>query len=119
MAADDAPETVTEALAQLERDGYVADFNIERGALACPACQHECPIDQAIIERVYRFEGPSDPADEAIVLGLRCPGCGIKGTYVSSFGPNADPEAMAGLGYLAGRHTPAPTASPPVPPSGA
>jgi hypothetical protein len=118
MAANDAPETVTDALALLARDGYVADFNIRRGAIACPGCHHEHPVDQSIIERVYRFEGPSDPADEAIVLGLRCPTCGLRGSYVSSFGPNADPDAMAGLSYLAGRPS-APTASRPIPPSGA
>ena len=42
--------------------------------------------------RVYRFEGPSDPDEEAVVFALRCPVCGAGGTLVSGYGPSADPE---------------------------
>ena len=118
MAATEAPETVSEALALLARDGYAADFNLRHGTLACPACDHQHALEESIIERTYRFEGPSDPADEAIVLGLHCPACGARGVFVSSFGPDADPDALAGLSYLAGRSGPLPPASP-FPPSGA
>ena len=41
MAANDAPETVTDALVLLAREGYEADFNIRHAAIACPGCAHE------------------------------------------------------------------------------
>ncbi len=40
-----------------------------------------------VIEEAARFEGISDPADEAIVLALHCREDGIKGTYTVPFGP--------------------------------
>ena len=40
-----------------------------------------------VVEEIARFEGISDPADEAIVLALHCREDGIKGTYTVAFGP--------------------------------
>lgn len=97
----EAPDTVTDALRILAADGYTADFNLANAALHCPSCQGRHPLEQAVAERVYRFEGPSDPADEAIVLGVRCPRCGALGTIVSAFGPDADPETLKRLALVA------------------
>jgi hypothetical protein len=41
---------------------------------------------------VFRFEGVSDPGDEAIVLGVECPQCGDRGIIVSAFGVDADDQ---------------------------
>ena len=43
--------------------------------------------ESLVVEEVARFEGISDPADEAIVLALHCREDGIKGTYTVPFGP--------------------------------
>ena len=43
--------------------------------------------ESLFLEEVARFEGISDPADEAIVLALHCREDGIKGTYTVPFGP--------------------------------
>jgi len=92
-----SPDTVTEAMRLLEADGYTEDFNLTSGLLDCAACQigHEPVV--GIIERQYRFEGASNPDDEAVVFGVRCPACGAKGVLVSAYGPGADPEALAWL----------------------
>ena len=48
----------------------------------------------------HRFEGPSSPEDEAIVLVIECPTCGM-GVLVSAYGPAATAEeadVLAGLG---------------------
>jgi hypothetical protein len=60
-------------------------------------------MDRAEVLRVYRFEGPSDPDEEAVVYGLRCPLCGAGGTLVSTFGPGADPELADRLVMLDAR----------------
>lgn len=39
------------------------------------------------MDEVARFEGASDPADEAAVFALTCGHCGAKGTYTTAFGP--------------------------------
>lgn len=94
MAGMDVPETVSEAVALLERDGYTAEFVLTDGVARCGVCHHEHSVGELIIERVYRFEGDSDPADEAIVIGVRCAECGSRGVVVSAFGPDADPELV-------------------------
>ncbi len=89
-----APDTVVEAITVLQADGYVADFHIEHGDLRCSA-RDECGLNEiAVVERFYRFEGASDPEDEAIVFGLFNPTTGTRGTLVSGYGPSADPEVM-------------------------
>jgi len=71
------PETVLEAVRLLEREGYSANTTVhEDGTLMCGACRETHPIDGALVDQVFRFEGMSDPDDEAIVLGMRCPACG-------------------------------------------
>ncbi len=96
-AVSDAPETVTEALRLLAVDGYVVDFNLVGTTMTCPQCRSVHDLDHAAIERQFRFEGASDPGDEAIVLGLRCADCGALGVFVSAFGPDADPELLSHL----------------------
>ena len=95
-----APETMTDAVTLLAADGYRVDFGIEDTAARCPECHTRHDLTHSVIERQYRFEGPSDPGDEAIVLGLRCPSCGTRGVIASAYGPDADPELFALLARL-------------------
>ena len=97
MTGAEAPDTVTEAVALLRADGYTDDVEMDGGGFACPACGAGHRLEQGVMERMYRFEGPSDPGDEAIVLGVRCATCGRRGILVSAFGPDADPAAFAHL----------------------
>ena len=105
--SDDDPTTVTDAVVSLAAEGYGDDLRLDGSVLHCNVCGTTHPADAAVVERVLRFEGPSDPADEAIVLGLRCPHCGAQGSLVSAFGPDADPELAQAFVYLAAkaRHT--------------
>ena len=95
--------TVTDAVALLARDGYGDDLRLGDSGLDCSSCGTTHPTDLVEVDRVFRFEGPSDPADEAIVLGLRCPACGARGSLVSAFGPDADPALAEAFVYLAAR----------------
>ena len=96
----DAPDTVTAAVRLLESEGYAANFSLHGDDVHCGVCGARHPAAGAVIERVFRFEGETDPADEAIVLGLRCPACGAQGVLVSAFGPDAEP----GLAHLVRSH---------------
>jgi hypothetical protein len=99
-----APDTVTEALSQLVSEGYTADYQLRDGVLyPSPAGDGggQCRVGDAVVERVYRFEGPSDPGDEMVVFGIRNPITDVRGTLVSAFGPAADPDVLDQLTYLA------------------
>jgi len=93
----DTPDTVTEALALLAAEGYSEDFNLRGRSTVCPRCRPARELDGGVIERQFRFEGDSDPGDEAIVLGIRCPSCGSRGVLVSAYGPDADPDLFSHL----------------------
>ena len=100
MPDSDAPDTVTEAIERLRRDGYVADSQLVDGVLTAEAGCPTCAVSDAVVERLYRFEGDSDPGDEMIVFGLRDPASGTMGTLASAFGLNADPDLGTHLADL-------------------
>ena len=89
------PDTVTEAVAFLASEGYVDDFHLGRDAVVDAASGAAHPVATAVVDHTFRFEGPSDPGDEAIVLGVHCTECGRKGVVVSAYGPDIDPEHAA------------------------
>jgi hypothetical protein len=86
------PDTVTEAIDELAVDGYTANFSVRPGVMRCPSCHQAHEPSEVLVDRIYRFEGASDPGDEAIVVGLRCPTCGARGVLVSGYGPTTDPD---------------------------
>jgi hypothetical protein len=80
-------DTVTEAVEGLKQRGYGLDFNLEENYIACKEAKFH-PQDFEIVE-VYRFEGNSDPGDEAVVYAIES-NKGDKGVLVSGYGPSAD-----------------------------
>lgn len=97
----DAPETVADAVRLLAADGYTGEFSINDNAVHCGSCATACEPQRVVISRTYRFEGNTDPGDEAIVLGLECPDCGVRGVLVSAYGPDADAGLLALVEHLA------------------
>ncbi len=88
-------ETLSEAIERLRGAGYVADFvPTEDGQLRCPTCNSNHDPAAMTVDEQVRFEGESDPADEALLLALTC-ACGAKGLYSTMFGPEISPEDAA------------------------
>ena len=94
-------DTVTAAVKGLKQRGYSIDFNLEADSISCPDCKLK-PSEFAITE-VYRFEGDSDPADEAIVYAIES-GDGRKGVLVNGFGISADEIGEEMVEKLTVRH---------------
>ena len=63
----------------------------------------EALLEQGFVERMYRFEGPSDPGDEMIVFALLDPATGVRGTLATAFGLAADPDLAGHLADLSRR----------------
>lgn len=97
------PATMVEAIDALEAEGYTGQFRIDAEGIHCPRCHRMRGADRGLVERVVRFEGASDPDDQAILLGLRCPECGAMGTFSSGYGPSADPAIVDQLVMLDSR----------------
>jgi peptidoglycan hydrolase-like protein with peptidoglycan-binding domain len=78
-----AYDTVTQAVSELKQRGYTLDFNLKASTVECEGQQLN-PKDFEITE-FYRFEGNSDPSDEAIVYAIES-STGLKGILVNAFG---------------------------------
>jgi hypothetical protein len=83
-----AYDTVSQAVNGLKERGYTLDFNLKSNSIECEG-QKFNPKDFEISE-FHRFEGNSDPGDEAIVYAIESKN-GMKGVLVNAFGVYSEP----------------------------
>ena len=76
---------VSKALAELAQKGYTTDFNLQEARII----NHR---EDFVIEEVYRYEGETDPADEATVYGIKASD-GEKGVFVAGHGAYTEKSA--------------------------
>ncbi len=84
--------SVIKALEELKSMGFTIDFNLQEEAIYSNPDNYE-------ILHIYRYEGDSNPDDEAIVYGIES-GTGEKGVFVAGFSPNSESEAAKVLHEL-------------------
>jgi hypothetical protein len=92
--------TITEAVDDFKSQGFVTDFNLEENCISCEHGKFEA--DEFEIVKVYRYEGNSDPADEAVVYAIESK-TGIKGILVTGFGASSDSASTNILNKLSFR----------------
>ena len=46
-----------------------------------------------MVDVVYRLEGPSDPADEAVLFAVTMP-CGHRGVFPATYGNDTEPDVV-------------------------
>jgi hypothetical protein len=83
-------ETVSTAINDLRAKGFTEDFNLAENCLICNNKKYDA--EDFEISKVYRFEGNTDPADEAIVYGIESKD-GTKGILVNGYGYSSEPMA--------------------------
>jgi hypothetical protein len=83
--------TMTEVISKLREQGYLEDFNLQQNCLICSNGNYSVFHHEFVIDKVYRFEGDSDPADEATVYAVSSPKYGIKGILVNGAGIYTEP----------------------------
>jgi len=79
--------TVTGALEKLHSQGFTVDFSIGENCLM--AGNETFNADDFDIVDVYRYEGNSDPGDEATVYAIQSKK-GVKGVLVTGYGMSAE-----------------------------
>jgi hypothetical protein len=80
-------DTVTEAIKGLKDRGFTVDFNLLENCLVCNDTRFD--VNDFEIAELYRFEGDSDPSDEAVVYAIQSVN-GMKGVLVNGYGISAD-----------------------------
>jgi len=80
-------DTVSEAVNGLKKRGYDTDFNLAENCIVCHSGKFN--VNDFEIVEVHRFEGNTDPSDEAVVYGIESV-TGLKGVLVSGYGISAE-----------------------------
>ena len=86
-----SPETVSQAIEALKKEGYTEDFNLRQDCLECRNGRFRVFHDEFHIDKFYRFEGDSDPGDESIVYAISSEKHGLKGVLVNAYGIYSEP----------------------------
>ncbi|GEO05035.1 hypothetical protein AAE02nite_26990 [Adhaeribacter aerolatus] len=85
--------TLSEVLEKLKKDGYNVDFNLQDNCLVCHGNSLQVYPNEFVVDAHYRFEGLSDPGDEAVVYAISSDKHGLKGTLVNGYGIYSDEMA--------------------------
>jgi hypothetical protein len=89
--------TVSEAIDQLRSQGFTLDLNLKENHIT--EGENAYPADEFEIVDQYRYEGLSDPGDEATVYALAS-ASGLKGILVSGYGISTDDASTETLKQL-------------------
>lgn len=81
-------DTLSMTLDKLKEEGYTEDFNLLADCIECKGKRLE--PGQFVIDKVYRFEGKSDPADESVLYAISSLDNSVKGTLVNGYGIYSD-----------------------------
>ena len=84
-------ETLGAAIARLERAGYADALRASADGFLEVRTGRIHPPETLIVDEIVRFEGESDPADEAVLFALRSRDQRMRATFVATYGPSADP----------------------------
>lgn len=96
MGEIDLPESfgsLSETINGLIELGYTHDFNIHEECLKCNQTDTILQPEDFQIDKVYRFEGASDPEDQSILYAISSTKFEMKGTLVNGYGISADQES--------------------------
>ena len=84
--------SVSRALEELKNLDFTVDYNLQEGAIM------DYPDSYEIVH-IYRYEGDSNPDDEAVVYGIKS-NTGEKGVFVAGFSANSESDAARVLREL-------------------
>src|SRR6476661_4756008 len=78
--------TLSQTINGLKKEGYTHDFNMQDECLVCRQTNTTLSPDDFKIDKVYRFEGESNPDDQAILFAISSPEYNLKGILVNGYG---------------------------------
>lgn len=76
---------------ELHSAGWVAQLSVSDAGIRCDNCRCWAAPEDVVVEVVYRFEGPSDPADESILFAMTM-SCGHRGVLPATYGKDTEPN---------------------------
>lgn len=92
--------TLSQTLDALKKEGYTLDFNIQDECVVCTSNNTVLQPDDFEIDRIFRYEGASDPDDASILYAISSKKFDVKGTLVNGYGIYSDPFSDALMAKL-------------------
>ncbi|TDO22954.1 phosphoribosylpyrophosphate synthetase [Pedobacter duraquae] len=83
-------KTLTQVMQVLDQRGYTIDFNLEDVSSDSPQHLLKSDPERFVIDHVYRFEGDTDPDDEAILYAVSSVDKSLMGIFVNGYGISAE-----------------------------
>lgn len=80
-----------EAINGLKKQGYTEDFNLKRDCLECRDGNYRIFHNEFVIDKYFRFEADTDPAEQSIIYAISSPKYKLKGILINAFGIYSDP----------------------------
>lgn len=78
--------TLVEAINGLKAQGYTEDFNIKENYIDCNNGKYQLSPDEFNVDKVFRFEGESDPEDQCVLYAISSEKHNLKGLLVNAYG---------------------------------
>lgn len=82
--------TLSEVTNLLKKRGYTIEFNLKHDHLECLGDHLKILPGEFIVDKHYRFEGVSDPGDEAIVFAISSEKHNLKGVLIDGYGISSE-----------------------------
>jgi hypothetical protein len=83
--------TLSGTMSRLRSEGYTEDFNLRENCIECREGHYKMAPSEFKIDSFYRFEGETDPSDEAILYAISSDKFRLKGLLVNGYGLSSDP----------------------------
>ena len=84
--------TLSETISGLKKEGYTFDFNIQEQSADCHHSNVALSPDDFEIDKIYRFEGATNPDDQSILYAISSTKSVMKGVLVNGYGISSDGE---------------------------
>ena len=82
--------TLSQTMDALRREGYTEDFNLQPDCLECSRNGQKIAPHEFVIDKTFRFEGESNPDDEAVLYAISGDDHRLKGLLVNGYGISSD-----------------------------
>ncbi len=92
--------TLSETINGLKKDGYPLDLNVQQERIVCHQTNTVLSPEDFEIDKVYRFEGASNPDDLSVLYAISSSKFDMKGVLVNGYGISADAATDAIIARL-------------------
>jgi hypothetical protein len=92
--------TLSETINGLKKDGYLLDFNVRGERIVCHQTNTVLSPEDFEIDKLYRFEGASNPDDQSVLYAISSSEFDMKGVLVNGYGISADAATDAIIARL-------------------